>query len=90
MARPCEAVRESLFDMPLNLRTVRRCCFVGGAGLLIWTSAEFFILAFLTSQFMVGAGVLLWMQGYLVALVSSPTGIAGAFLLLVSFFLRRT
>lgn len=67
----------------MNLRTIRRCCVVVGAGLLIWMSAEFFLLAFLTSRFMEGAGILLWMQGYLVAVGSSPVGIAG-FLLVIA------
>lgn len=67
----------------MNLRTIRGCCIVAGAGLLVWTSAEFFLLAFLTSRFMEGAGMLLWMQGFLVAVGSSPVGIAG-FLLVIA------
>ena len=73
----------------MNLRTVRRCCFVVGAGLLIWTSAEFFMLAFLTSRFMEGAGLLLWIQGYLVAISSSPVAIAGFLLVIAGVLPRR-
>ncbi|HOO88200.1 MAG TPA: hypothetical protein PK442_10885 [Synergistales bacterium] len=75
--------------MPMNHRTIQRCCIVAGVGLLLWTSVEFFLLAFLTTRFMEGAGILLWLQGYLMALRSSPVGIAGALLVLFAFFMRR-
>lgn len=73
----------------MNLQMIRRCCIVAGAGLLICTSAFFPLLAFLTTRFIKGARILLWLQGYLVALCSSPVGIAGALLVLFPFFMRR-
>ena len=73
----------------MNLRTIRRCCVVAGAGLLIWTSVEFFMLAFLTSRLIKDAGILLWIQGYLVAISSSPVGIAGFLLVIAGVLPRR-
>ena len=73
----------------MNLRVLRRCCFFAGAGLLLWTSVEFFLLAFLTSRFIEGAGILLWARGFMVALRSSPTAIAGFLLVIAGLLLRK-
>ncbi len=75
--------------MSVKLGMLRRCCLVAGAGLILWMSAEFFLLAFLTSRFMEGAGVVLWMRGYWEAFRSSPVSIAGVLLLIVGTLSRR-
>jgi membrane protein implicated in regulation of membrane protease activity len=58
-----------------------------GAVLFLWTSAEFFMLAFLTSRFLEGAGIWIWLQGYLLALLKSPAALAGILLLAVAILL---
>ena len=75
--------------MPMNIRMIRRLCFIVGAGLLLWTTVDFFILAFLTSRLMEGAGILVWMEGYLKALSSSPLSIAGALFVVAGVLLSR-
>lgn len=72
----------------MKLKVLRGSCFVAGAVLFLWISAEYFMMAFVASRAMQGAGFFLWLLGYLRAVFTSPMGIGGVLLFAAGFLLR--